>query len=88
MKRPVPLREVPKGPIKFEPNPYPENSAQWMAYERYKGSPTIEAFFGNRGTDEDLVRDHGLHLVSGPHSVMTYVRELLQQPKKAKTGSQ
>ena len=88
VKRPAPPSDAPNGPIKFKPNPYPEMGARWTAYEQYKDSPTLEAFFKNRGTIEDLARDHGERLVSGLPRVMDWVRELPQPPKKAKTGSQ
>jgi hypothetical protein len=87
VKRPAPPSDAPNGSIKFEPNPYPKNGARWTAYEQYKDSQTLEAFFENRGTIEDLARDHGRRLVSGLPRVMDWVRKL-QQRKKAKTGSQ
>ena len=87
VKRPAPPSDAPNGSIKFEPNPYPKNGARWTAYEQYKDSQTLEAFFKNRGTIEDLARDHGRRLVSGLPRVMDWVRKL-QQRKKAKTGSQ
>ena len=86
-KRPAPPSDAPNGSIKFEPNPYPKNGARWTAYEQYKDSQTLEAFFENRGTIEDLARDHRRRLVSGLPRVMDWVRKL-QQRKKAKTGSQ
>ena len=86
-KRPAPPSDAPNGSIKFEPNPYPKNGARWTAYEQYKDSQTLEAFFKNRGTIEDLARDHRRRLVSGLPRVMDWVRKL-QQRKKAKTGSQ
>ena len=87
VKRPAPPRDAPNGSIKFQPNPYPKNGARWTAYEQYKDSQTLEAFFKNRGTIKDLARDHGERLVSGLPRVMDWVRKL-QQRKKAKTGSQ
>ena len=87
VKRLAPPRDAPNGSIKFQPNPYPEMGAQWTAYEQYKDSQTLEAFFENRGTIEDLARDHGQRLVSGLPRVMDWVRKL-QQRKKTKTGSQ
>ena len=86
-KRPAPPSDAPNGSIKFEPNPYPKNGARWTAYEQYKDSQTLEAFFKNRGTIKDLARDHGERLVSGLPRVMDWVRKL-QRRKKAKTGSQ
>ena len=84
-KRPAPPPAALCGPIKFEANnPYPDGDDR-RAYERYKDSLTIEAFFGNRGSIEDLARDYQKGLVTLCPTIDRVFRELLQSSKKPKT---
>ena len=84
-KRSAPDREIPKGPITFEPiNPYLDEDF-WTAYEQYKGSKTTDEFQANGGRTDDLVRDFQKGLIGAPQYIMRWLRERSQQPKKPKT---